>query len=241
MKPSQRLYVQAELSAEGEIALDAGQTHYLAHVLRLGVGAEILLFNGRDGEWQARLTQIGKKTAIAQCDRLLRPQPAMVKLELWFAPIKGDRTDMIVEKATELGVARICPVVSDRTIVRKLNLERLRARAAEAAEQCGTLNVPEIHEPISLFDRLDRLAAGQLVLFADEAGEAVPVAQALTDRPSGLALLTGPEGGFTPSERTRLRAHPHVRAVHLGPRILRADTATFAGLALIQSLWGDWS
>jgi 16S rRNA (uracil1498-N3)-methyltransferase len=158
-----------------------------------------------------------------------------------FAPVKGDRTDTIVEKATELGVARIRPVLTERTIVRKLNLERLKSRAAEASEQCGTLFVPEVHDAISLMSLLDPKVEARRILFADEAGDAMSIAEALADKPARVALLTGPEGGFTPAEREKLRASPLVRPVNLGPRILRADTATFAGLTLIQSVWGDWA
>jgi 16S rRNA (uracil1498-N3)-methyltransferase len=240
MKPSQRLYVASDLGQDRPVALDAGQAHYLAHVLRLPVGAAVLLFNGRDGEWLAHLTQIGKKGAEALCAEQARTQTSVCDLDLLFAPVKGDRTDTIVEKATELGVARIRPVLTERTIVRKLNLERLRSRAAEASEQCGTLFVPEVFDAVSLMSLLDPKAEQRLILFADEAGDAISVAEALSDKPARVALLTGPEGGFTPAEREKLRASPLVRPVNLGPRVLRADTATFAGLTLIQSAWGDW-
>jgi 16S rRNA (uracil1498-N3)-methyltransferase len=241
MKPSQRLYVASDLGQDRTVVLDSGQSHYLAHVLRLPVGASVRLFNGRDGEWLAHLTQMGRKGAEAVCAEQTSVQTSVCDLDLLFAPVKGDRTDTIVEKATELGVARIRPVLTERTIVRKLNLERLRSRAAEASEQCGMLFVPEVFDATSLMSLLDPKGEERRILFADEAGDAMPVAEALADKPARVALLTGPEGGFTPAEREKLRASPLVAPVTLGPRILRADTATFAGLTLIQSVWGDWA
>lgn len=240
MKTSQRLFVAAPLSLDASVPLDAGQAHYLVHVLRLPPGGEVLLFNGRDGEWSARLEQAGKKGGVAICAAQTRPQDAVPALTLLFAPIKGDRTEAIVEKATELGAARIVPVITDRTIVRKVNLDRLRARCIEAAEQTGRLSVPEVAEPLALSALLAPVEGLGIVLFADEGGAAASVAAALADAPAAVSLLTGPEGGFTPDERARLRGCAHVRPVTLGPRILRADTATFAGLTLIQSVWGDW-
>jgi 16S rRNA (uracil1498-N3)-methyltransferase len=240
-KPSQRLFVASDLTEGGSVTLDDGQAHYLAHVLRLPLGAQVLLFNGRDGEWAAELTSLSKKSATMQVSQQTRPQDHPADLTLYFAPVKGDRTDYIVEKATELGVAYLCPVLTDHTIVRKLNQERLCARAIEAAEQCGRLNVPELAAPIPLSALLSPQVSGGVILFADEAGDSLSMQAALDNSPSKAALLTGPEGGFTPAERRQLRACAHVRPVSLGPRILRADTATYAGLTLIQSLWGDWA
>jgi 16S rRNA (uracil1498-N3)-methyltransferase len=231
MKPSQRLFVASDLSHGTTVTLEAGQAHYLANVLRLPIGGEVLLFNGRDGEW------IG---AVA-CLRQSRVQETLPDLWLLFAPVKGDRTDYIVEKATELGVAGIVPVITERTIVRKVNQERLQARCIEAAEQCGRLCVPAIlpAQPLSAFYQSP--SDGGLILFADEAGEAVTIGKALATSPlPKIAILIGPEGGFTPQERDTLRACAHVRPVTLGPRILRADTAAYAGLTLVQSAWGDW-
>jgi 16S rRNA (uracil1498-N3)-methyltransferase len=253
MKPSQRLFVPDRLGQGHEISLGASQTHYLVHVLRLPIGGEILLFNGLDGEWAAHLTQANKKAVTLVCESQSRPQDTVPDITLYFAPIKGDRLEAIIEKATELGAARIVPVITDRTIVRKVNLERLLARAVEAAEQTGRLSVPRIDTPVAL----DRLYDAQflnsgaqetasVILFADEGGDARPIAQVLAgDHQDPLhhrvGLLTGPEGGFTPEERSKLRACAHIQPVNLGPRILRADTATFAGLSLIQATWGDWS
>jgi 16S rRNA (uracil1498-N3)-methyltransferase len=241
LKPSQRLFVPSDLTAGSAVTLDDGQAHYLAHVLRLPLGAQVLLFNGRDGEWVGELTGLSKKSATMQVSEQTRQQDYSADLTLYFAPVKGDRTDFIVEKATELGVAHLCPVLTDRTIVRKLNQERLGARAIEAAEQCGRLSVPEIASPIPLSALLSLDVPNGLILFADEGGDSLSMEAALANQPSKVALLTGPEGGFTPAERSQLRACAHVRPVSLGPRILRADTATYAGLTLIQSLWGDWA
>jgi 16S rRNA (uracil1498-N3)-methyltransferase len=240
MKPSQRLYVTSDLSEGAHVALDAGQAHYLANVLRLPIGGEVLLFNGRDGEWSAKLNVATKKGGEAVCVAQKRVQDSVPDLWLLFAPVKGDRTDYIVEKATELGAAGIISVITERTIVRKVNVERLQARCVEAAEQCGRLSVPVVMDaqPLSAF--YETPSDNGVLLFADEAGDSMTIGAALVGNPSKVALLTGPEGGFTPSERTKLRACGHVRAVSLGPRILRADTATFAGLALVQSAWGDW-
>lgn len=240
MKPSQRLFVTSKLSEGARIVIDTNQSHYLANVMRLPLGGEVLVFNGADGEWSTHLVTASKKGGVLNCIAQTRIQEILPNLWLLFAPVKGDRTDFIVEKATELGAAGIIPVITERTIVRKVNLERLQARCVEAAEQCGRLSVPVVMavQPLSAF--YAKPADDDILLFADEAGDSVSVAEALKIKPSKVALLTGPEGGFTPSERDKLRACDHVRAVSLGPRILRADTATYAGLALVQSVWGDW-
>ena len=239
MKTAQRLMVPGPLGAGVEIAADPGQAHYLVHVLRLAVGAEVLLFDGTHGEWSATITAASKKALTLTCQHQTRRQDSVPALTLAFAPIKGDRLDAIIEKATELGAARIVPVITERTIVRRLRLEKLAARAAEAAEQTGRLSVPVIEEPVSLERLLAEGHAG-MILFADEAGDTMPVAEALAVKPDAVTLLVGPEGGFTPSERAFLRSAAHVVPVNLGPRILRADTACFAGLALVQAIWGDW-
>ena len=240
MKPNQRLFVSAPLGEGCRVALESGQAHYLANVLRLPLGGEVLLFNGHDGEWVAQLTSIGKRGGEARCVRQSRPQDNVPNLWLLFAPVKGDRTDYIAEKATELGAAGIIPVITERTIVRKVNVEKLRARCVEAAEQCERLSVPEVSDAVPLGKIFESLDDDEILLFADEAGDNSTIAAALAGKPIKVSLLTGPEGGFTPSEREKLRACASVCAVSLGPRILRADTATFAGLAIIQSVWGDW-
>lgn len=239
MKTAQRLMVAAPLGEGVDVTPDAGQTHYLINVLRLAPGAEVLLFDGLSGEWSASITAITKRSVTLTCQHQTRAQDCVPQLTLAFAPIKGDRLEAIVEKATELGAARLIPVITERTVVRKLRLDRLNARAIEAAEQTGRLSVPVIDEPVSLATVLAERTLGT-ILFADEAGDALPVASALNDRPAAVTLLVGPEGGFNPAERTLLRGSPGVKPVSLGPRILRADTACFAGLALVQSFWGDW-
>lgn len=240
MKPSQRLFVTSPLSEDARVALSANQTHYLANVLRLPIGGEILLFNGSDGEWSATLGSATKKGGEVTCVHQTRVQINVPNLWLLFAPVKGDRTDYIVEKATELGVAGIIPIITERTIVRKVNVERFQARCVEAAEQSGRLSVPVVMDAQPLNALYETPRDDGILLFADEAGERKSISATLSGMPSKVALLTGPEGGFTSSERSKLRACGHVRPISLGPRILRADTATFAGLALIQSAWGDW-
>ncbi|GIU67492.1 16S rRNA (uracil(1498)-N(3))-methyltransferase [Candidatus Phycosocius spiralis] len=240
-RPNQRLFVSSDLSSDVLVTLEEGQAHYLVHVLRLSLGVQVLVFNGRDGEWLAELKSISKKSATMQVSQQTRPQDYPADLTLYLAPVKGDRTDFIVEKATELGVAHIRPVLTDRTIVRKLNQDRLSARAVEAAEQCGRLSVPEVAPPVPLSALLCAKMTECVVLFADEAGGCPSIQVALADRPLKVGLLIGPEGGFTPTERRALRACSHIRPVSLGPRILRADTACYAGLVLIQNCWGDWA
>jgi 16S rRNA (uracil1498-N3)-methyltransferase len=241
MKPSQRLYVRSALTTGANVALDSAQAHYLSNVLRLALGDEVLVFNGEHGEWRGHLVSASKKGGELACVEQVRPQDVLPDLWLLFAPVKGDRTDYIVEKATELGVTGIIPVITERTIVRKVNVDRLQARCSEAAEQCGRLSVPVLKDAMPLSAFFVAPTDGGVILFADEAGESVTIANALASNPPKVALLTGPEGGFTPAERQKLRACAHVTPVTLGPRILRADTATFAGLALVQSVWGDWS
>ncbi len=240
MKPSQRLYVTSDLSEHAQVMLDANQVHYLAHVLRLPIGGEVRLFNGKDGEWRAQLCSVTKKGGVAECLLQARSQTSVPDLWLLFAPVKGDRVDYIVEKATELGVAGIIPVITERTIVRKVNLERLQARCVEAAEQCGRLSVPLVTDVQLLSVFYEMPSDDGILLFADEAGDCLTLPVALASKLSKVVLLIGPEGGFTPFEREKLRASAHVRPISLGPRILRADTAAFAGLALVQSVWGDW-
>lgn len=239
MKPNQRLYVTSPLGEGHTIELSAAHAHYLGNVLRLPLGAQVSLFNGRDGEWTASLTALTKKGGSGLCGVQTRTKMAEPGLWLLFAPIKGDRSDLIVEKATELGVAGIIPIITERTIVRKTNHERLITRAIEAAEQCGRLSVPEILDPHPLSDFFETPVDDGILLFADEARDGSTIDAALSLKPSKVALLIGPEGGFTPAERARLSGCAHVHSISLGPRILRAETAVFAGLSLIQSVWGD--
>ena len=237
-----RLYVEAALGQGIHVAPDDGQTHYLLHVMRAKPGDYVSLFNGRDGEWKARIAEISKRSCGLICEWLTEPQSEVSDLWLVFAPIKKTPADYLTQKATELGVRLLQPIMTRRTIVTRVNTERMRANAVEAAEQSGRLSVPEVREPQSF----DKLLAGwpkaRRILFCDEAGEAPPIAKALNDASSGpWAVVTGPEGGFDPAERAALRALPFVTPVSLGARILRADTAALAALALWQALKGDWA
>lgn len=240
MSPPNRLFVAAPLEAGAAVALSPEQAHYALGVLRLGEGDSLLAFNGRDGEWRCTLKPQGRRAASLICADQTRPQTRTPDITLAFAPIKGDRVDAIAEKATELGAAVLQPVITDRTIVRKVRADRLAARCVEAAEQTGRLCVPAVREAATLEVWLAGRDGARLLVFADEAGGAAPMAQALAGRTGPADLLIGPEGGFTPGERRRICDNPGALAVSLGPRILRADTAAFAGLALLQAGLGDW-
>jgi 16S rRNA (uracil1498-N3)-methyltransferase len=236
-----RLYNEAALTAGAAIALDETQTHYLRNVLRLGPGARIALFNGKDGEWWGEIESLGKRAGIATLTeqrRTPRPEP-----DLWlvFAPLKRARIDYLIEKATELGVSALVPAMTERTIVERLNLDRLRAHAREAAEQTERLTLPEIREPAALSDLLARWPAERRLLACVESGAAPAIADQLArERPRPWAVLIGPEGGFSDSELDALGKLPFVCAVSLGPRVLRADTAAIAALSVFQAFLGDW-
>jgi 16S rRNA (uracil1498-N3)-methyltransferase len=236
-----RLFVEAALGEGVRVTPDDGQAHYLLHVMRAKVGDRVSLFNGSDGEWLTRIAEAGKRGCTLECERLTARQTGVPDLWLVFAPVKKTPADYLTQKATELGVRALQPVITRRTIVTRVNLERMRANAVEAAEQSGRLDVPEIREPLA-FDKL--LAAWpqeRRILFCDEAGEAPPIAEALRAAPDGpWAVFTGPEGGFDPAERLTLRALPFVTPVSLGLRILRADTAALSALSVWQAVKGDW-
>lgn len=236
-----RLHVTAPLAAGCDLALDEAPSHYLAHVLRAKPGQRVRLFNGRDGEWSATIIAVGKKGVSLRVEGCTRPQAGVPDLWLLLAPVKKTPLDYVVQKATELGVARIQPVMTRRTIVERVNTDRMKANAVEAAEQSGRLTVPHVDEPLPLDRALAGWDAGRPLLFCDEAGDALPLAAALRDRPeTAWALLTGPEGGFDPAERAYLRSLPCVMPVTLGPRIMRADTAALAAIAVWQAICGDW-
>ena len=220
------------------VTLEGGPAHYLANVLRLQAGAQVKLFDDRTGEWLAELTEIGRKRVAASVARRLRPREPVPDLWLLFAPIKRGRIDWLVEKATELGVARLAPVITRRTIVERLNLERLRAHSIEAAEQCERTALPELDAPVALDRALRDWPADRTLYFADEGGGA-PLAEAAAPGPG--AILVGPEGGFTEDEREAIRAVRQARPVSLGPRILRADTAALAAISLWMATAGDWA
>lgn len=232
-----RLFVDRALSEGLEVTLDGAQANYLGAVLRLGAGAEIKAFDDRTGEWLAKIEEAGKRKVALRIERKLRERETVPDLWLVFAPIKRGRIDWLVEKATELGAARLVPVITRRTIVDRLNLERLRAHAIEAAEQCERTALPELEAPRKLETLLKEWPEDRTLYFADEAG-GMPLVQAVEAGPA--ALLIGPEGGFTDEERAAVAAVNEARPVSLGPRILRADTAAVAALAIWMSVAGDW-
>lgn len=237
-----RLYVAADLGEGVALTLDEGQTHYLLHVLRAQAGNFVSLFNGRDGEWLGEITAMAKRGVGLTCRKQTRPQIGVPDIWLAFAPVKKTPSDYLVQKAAELGVSALLPVFTRRTIVTRINEERMAANAIEAAEQSDRLTVPDIREAVSFDKLLASWPAERRLLFCDEGGDAKALTQAAREtRGSPTAILTGPEGGFDPAERAALRALPFVTPVTLGPRILRADTAALAALAIWQAVAGDWS
>ena len=238
---TQRLFIDADLAANGEIALSREQANYVRNVLRLPPGAEILLFNGRDGEWRGRLKDAGRRATHVTVEAQTRAQNSPGTLAYAFAPLKHARLDYMVQKAVELGVAQLTPVMTRHTQVTRVNVERMRANMIEAAEQCGILSIPAVDEPVA-FDRwIAALDADRVVVFCDEEAETGDPLEALKRaRPGPAVLLIGPEGGFEESERRALLARDRVIRLSLGPRDLRADTAAVAALALVQAVIGDW-
>lgn len=253
--PNPRLMIDQPLTAGLSLELDEAQARHVGTVLRLDAGDRLRVFNARDGEWSARVSAKSKRGLRIEVDAQVREARATPDLDLLFAPVKRHATDLIVEKATELGVRRIRPVITQRTIAETVRLDRLQAIAREAAEQTERFDAPEIAAPLPLAKALDGWDTARPLIYADEAGDEAdapwggargrgrPILDALqarTDAPRMLALLIGPEGGFTPEERRLLRDLPFVIPVSLGPRILRAETAVIAALSVIQSAWGDW-
>jgi 16S rRNA (uracil1498-N3)-methyltransferase len=265
---STRLFVRAALAEGATVDLDAKQANYLVNVLRLAAGDAVLVFNGSDGEWRATLSASGKKAWRLTATELTRPQPAAPDVHYIFAPLKHARLDYMVEKAIEMGAGRLRPVITRHTQVHRVNRERMEANAIEAAEQCGILTLPKIDEPAPLASVLDRWEkeAGRRLIFCDESAEgdalatltalaggrpvatASPLPREERERvretthsaPTPLAVLVGPEGGFAEDERAALLSCKFVTAISLGPRILRADTAAVAALAVVQAALGDW-
>jgi 16S rRNA (uracil1498-N3)-methyltransferase len=233
----QRLFVDTPLTAGGLVTVEGPQAHYLANVLRMGAGDQLLLFDGVSGEWLAEIGEAGKKCMALAVIEATRPQETVPDLWLAFAPVKKGRVDWLVEKAVELGVAHLVPVVTQRTIIDKLNLQRMRAHIVEAAEQCGRTSLATIDAPVKLDAFLRGLDAQRALYFADENG-GEPAVSAFAPGPA--TLLTGPEGGFTPDEAAAIRAAPGATAISLGPRILRAETAALAGVAAWMAAVGDW-
>ena len=235
-----RLFIRDDLETGREIALDAGQSRYIAAVMRLSVGDELALFNGRHGEWRARVRAVGKRAVTLEVLAQARPQAFGPDLDLIVALVKRTRLETIVEKAAELGAARVRTVITERTNADHTRVDRLQAIAVEASEQTGRLDVPEIFAPVKLDRLIADWQAGRRLLFCDEAGDSKPALEALTDSSAPWAVLIGPEGGFSAQERQTLRALPFAVSATLGPRILRADTAAIAALTLWQAGLGDW-
>ncbi len=237
-----RLYVEQPLGQGQTVPLGRDQAHYLFGVMRQGIAAQVALFNGIDGEWLSEVTEAGKKGGTLTC--LSQTKPLQMPPDLWllFAPIKKARTDFIVEKAAEMGAARICPVQTEFTNSERIRQDRLQAHAVEAAEQCGGTYVPPVDDLQKLGALLDGWDPARRIMFCDEALAPASGADPFGAERSGpWAILIGPEGGFSEPERKRLAALPHAHATRLGPRILRADTAAVAALTLWQSALGDWT
>jgi 16S rRNA (uracil1498-N3)-methyltransferase len=239
---AQRLFVEARLETGARVAPSPEQINYLLNVLRLREGDAILLFNGRDGEWLARLENVSRRQAVLALQERTRAQTVPFDLDYCFAPLKHARLDYMAQKATEMGAARLTPVVTRRTQARRINLQRLAANAVEAAEQCGILSVPAVSEEVDLSTFLARFPSGRLLVFCDEGADLGDPIAALRAAPAhcGISLLVGPEGGFEDVEREAVLRLGTVVRLSLGPRILRADTAAVAALALVQAVAGDW-
>ncbi|CDZ66187.1 Ribosomal RNA small subunit methyltransferase E [Neorhizobium galegae bv. orientalis] len=237
----QRLFIEAPLGAGARHEVSSEQFNYLANVLRMEEGSAILLFNGRDGEWKAKITYPTRKKIVLEAIEETRPQPPGSDLHYLFAPLKVGRLDYLVQKAVEMGAGFIQPVMTQHVQGKITSMDRLQANVVEAAEQCGILSVPEVASPKKLGDLLDTWPRDRRIIFCDEGDEGqnpLPILSAIKE--SRLALLVGPEGGFSDEERERLRSLSFVTAIPLGPRILRADTAAVAALAVIQAAIGDW-
>ncbi len=235
-----RLFLESDLTEAARITVGAEPSHYLTRVMRLGQGGALLVFNGRDGEWRATLAEVGKRGCVLIPETQVRPQAAAPDLELFIALVKRARLETIVEKAAELGVRRVRLVLTERTNADHTNIARLTAIATEASEQTGRLDVPTVFAPQPLSLVLSGMESGRRLMFCDEGGGA-PVAEALSGSSAGpWAVLIGPEGGFSPTERAAIRDLAFALPVSLGPRILRADTAAIAALSLWQSTLGDW-
>jgi 16S rRNA (uracil1498-N3)-methyltransferase len=236
-----RLFIEAALGAGVEIHCTPEQANYLLNVMRLAGGDGVIVFNGSDGEWLATIAETAKKRCTLLCNDLLRPQTRAPDLHYLFAPLKHARLDYLVQKATEMGVSRLRPILTHRTVATRVNGERMRANAIEAAEQCNVLWVPEIAEQQKLGAVLQDWDVRRRLIFCDErAAVADPLAVLRSIVPGPLAVIVGPEGGFDAEERAQLEAAPYAHAISLGPRIMRADTAAVAALALVNAALGDW-
>lgn len=234
-----RLHVETQLGDGVSVPIDGNPAHYLISVMRVKPDDIVLLFDGRSGEWAARARDIRKRDLVLECVARTKPPESVPDFWLCCAPIKKARIDLIAEKACELGVAKLQPVLTRRAVVDKLNFDRLHAHLVEAAEQCGRTALPDLAAMVKLEALLRDWPQDRHLFFADETGGA-PLAQAFADHPGPAAFLIGPEGGFDPTERETIRAHPRAVPVSLGPRILRAETAAIAATAAWMTLNGDW-
>lgn len=234
-----RLFVEQELAAGAQVVIEGPQAHYLARVMRVGNGDAVILCDDLTGEWAAEVIEAGKRAVVLRIATQLRPREDVPDLWLCPALLKKDRFDLVLEKATELGVARICPLVTRRCVADKLNADRARTIVTEAAEQCARTALPELAEPVKLEAFLQEFPPGRALFFADELG-GESAASAFAANPPPAALLIGPEGGFDDAERALIRAHPQAKPVSLGPRILRGETAAIAASALWMGVMGDW-
>lgn len=237
-----RLYVDAALAPEARVALDRDQSNYLGNVLRLGAGDPILAFNGRDGEWQAAIDGRKRPDSIVILKQT-RPQDGLIDLAYVFAPLKHARLDYMVQKAVEMGASVLQPVLTRYTQASRVNTERMRANVVEAAEQCGILSLAAVAEPLALERYLGQRGSERLLVFCDEAADGdnpIAALKSAREAADGIDVLIGPEGGFAEEERAQLLRQPHILRLALGPRILRADTAAVAALALVQAALGDW-
>lgn len=238
-----RLFVDAHLQAGGMVALDRNQANYLGNVLRLSAGESILVFNGHDGEWRASISGRKRPESVAIVEQT-RPQDRLPDLACVFAPLKHARLDYMVQKAVEMGVSSLQPVLTRFTQVSRVNGERMRANVIEAAEQCGILSLASVADPVTLDNYLARREPQRLLVFCDEAADVADPLQALRNGKAAngrIDVLIGPEGGFAEEERAILLRQPRILRLSLGPRVLRADTAAVAALALVQAVLGDWT
>jgi 16S rRNA (uracil1498-N3)-methyltransferase len=237
----QRLFAPQPMQAGGTIEPDRQQAHYLTNVLRMQPGGQLLVFNGEEGEWLAEIAEVTKKSLTLALTMQVRPQPAPSDLVYCFAPLKQGRLDYMIQKAVEMGAGVLQPVITQHTQMSNIGTDRIRANAIEAAEQCGILAIPQVCEPVKLDRLIWEWDGARRLIFCDEGAKTnnpVPVLKAITEK--HLGLLVGPEGGFSDEERRQLRALPYVTPIPLGPRILRADTAAVAAMAVIQATIGDW-
>ena len=240
MKTTPRLHLDAALAPAAEIALSREQAHYLTGVLRLSPGDPVAAFNASDGEWLCYLATVTKKGASIRCERQVSAVKPPPDIDYCFAPLKHARLDYVVQKATELGARRLRPVITQRTIAERVNMERMRANVIEAAEQCNLVFVPEVLEPVKLLGLVRDWEPPRVLIYCDETAAIANPLAALKPLKAPAAVLIGPEGGFTDEEKAMLKACSFVTAISLGPRIMRADTAAVAALTLVQAVLGDW-